>query len=82
MKGRVKFWSIRRGWGFIIDSDGNKYFAHYSDLKTGNQYRLLITDQEVEFNAVETPKGPKALDVRPTDCKNVEVGCGNHGNVR
>ncbi|OGW93807.1 MAG: hypothetical protein A3G36_04400 [Omnitrophica bacterium RIFCSPLOWO2_12_FULL_45_13] len=72
MKGKVKLWNVRRGWGFIV-AEGVQYFAHHSGIKSNQSYKLLVDNQTVEFDPVNTEKGPKAVNIRPTDCVSEEV---------
>ena len=62
MKGIVKSFSPKRGYGFIISEDGAEYFAHFSKIKM-NGYKTLETGQEVEFEAESTPRGFSAADI-------------------
>lgn len=80
MKGKVKVWLVRKGYGFISGDDGMQYFAHHSGIKSSDSYRLLIQNQEVEFDANYTQKGPRALNIKPTNCVTEEVGRGKCGN--
>lgn len=32
MKGTVKWFSAKRGYGFLVDADGVDYFVHYSEI--------------------------------------------------
>ena len=34
MKGTVKWFSARRGYGFITDEDGIDYFVHFSEIQS------------------------------------------------
>ncbi len=51
MKGRVKWWSIEKGYGFIEFSDNKDIFAHL-DKKGKNRYQLK-ENQEIEFELEE-----------------------------
>ena len=33
MKGTVKWFSAKRGYGFLVDADGVDYFVHYSEIQ-------------------------------------------------
>jgi len=73
VKGKVKSFLVRKGWGFIIGDDGNEYFCHHSDIIDDQPYKILITNQIVEFEAERTSKGLKAVNIRPTDGVTEEV---------
>jgi CspA family cold shock protein len=60
--GRVKWFNETKGYGFI-EQDGDKdVFVHYSAIRMEG-YRTLKEGQEVEFEALETPKGLQASEV-------------------
>lgn len=63
--GVVKWWSETKGFGFIIPDDGSEeLFVHYSHIRAnGGGRRNLKDDEPVEFETVEGPKGPQAIDV-------------------
>jgi len=62
-RGRVKWFSRQRGYGFIIvEANGEEIFVHRTDLE--GVYSLR-EGQEVEFEIEDTPKGPEAVRVSP-----------------
>ena len=46
--GIVKWFSARRGYGFITDEKGNDFFVHFSEIQTEG-FRKLKTGQAVTF---------------------------------
>lgn len=62
VKGTVKWFSDSKGYGFISQEDGADVFVHYSNI-TGDGFRTLEEGQEVEFEIVESNRGPQAQDV-------------------
>jgi len=63
MKGKVKWFSDQKGYGFITPDDGSKdLFVHFSGVN-GNGFRSLRQDDKVEFEVGESDKGPKAVNV-------------------
>ena len=53
--GTVKWFSARRGYGFITDEKGNDFFAHFSEIQTEG-FRKLKTGQAVTFRTEEDGK--------------------------
>jgi len=61
--GTVKWFNDTKGFGFITPDDGSKdCFVHHTAIQ-GNGFRSLAEGERVEFDVVEEPKGPKALNV-------------------
>ena len=65
MKGTVKWFNDQKGYGFITPEDGSKdLFVHHSGIQIEG-FKTLAENQKVEFDMVESDKGPKATNVRP-----------------
>ncbi len=65
MKGKVKWFNDQKGYGFITPEDGSKdLFVHHSGILTEG-FKSLSENQEVEFETVQSDKGPKAANVKP-----------------
>ena len=65
MKGTVKWFNDQKGYGFITPEDGSKdLFVHHSAILTEG-FKSLSENQKVEFETVESDKGPKAANVKP-----------------
>ncbi|MDP8233660.1 MAG: cold shock domain-containing protein [Candidatus Saelkia tenebricola] len=62
-KGKVKWFSNQKGFGFITPEEGADVFVHFSAVQTDG-YRSLGEGDDVEFDIVETPKGPQAANVK------------------
>lgn len=61
-KGKIKFFNVKKGFGFITpDAGGKELFVHASNVK--GDVEALREGQAVEY--VEGPgrKGPEATDV-------------------
>ena len=56
MRGTVKWFDARRGFGFITDEEGVDYFVHYSEI-LGTGFKKLRDKQTVSFVAGEDGKG-------------------------
>ncbi len=62
VRGKVKFYSEQRRFGFIQQDDkGEDLFFHYSEVE-GNEN--LQQDDRVEFEVAEGDRGLKAIKVR------------------
>jgi CspA family cold shock protein len=61
--GKVKWFNNQKGYGFITRDDGTgDVFVHYSSV-SGNGYKSLAEGDKVEFEVVDSDKGPKAANV-------------------
>jgi CspA family cold shock protein len=61
--GKVKWFNDAKGYGFIIqDSGGEDVFVHHTGI-TMEGYRTLAEGDPVQFDLVDSPKGPKAENV-------------------
>ena len=63
VKGKVKWFSNSKAYGFITPDDGSKdVFVHFSAIQDEG-YKTLDEGQEVEFVVEEGQKGPQAQNV-------------------
>jgi CspA family cold shock protein len=62
-KGRVKWFDPRKGYGFIVNQDGQDVFVHYTGIDQEG-FRCLKNNQTVEFEQVQSPKGLQGWKVR------------------
>jgi CspA family cold shock protein len=60
--GVVKWFSQKKGFGFIESSSGAEVFVHYSSIR-GRGYRVLEPGDRVRYEAVPGPKGDQAYHV-------------------
>jgi cold shock protein len=63
--GVVKWFSPKKGYGFITMADGQEVFVHYSAID-GNGFRSLDQGEEVSFEVAQGPKGLQASKVMRT----------------
>lgn len=62
-KGKVKWFSNVKGFGFLEQEGGEKdIFVHYTAILSDG-YRTLDQDEEVTFEIVEGDRGPQAKDL-------------------
>ena len=60
--GRIKWFSVQKGYGFIECEDGQDIFVHSSAIKQDGR-RALEEGDAVQFEIIQGPKGPQASDV-------------------
>jgi cold shock protein len=61
--GTVKWFNDQKGFGFITPENGAKdCFVHHSSIQ-GSGFKSLADGDRVEFDMVQEPKGPKAMNV-------------------
>ena len=60
MEGTLKWFDVKRGFGFI-KSEGKDYFVHISNIEKNSK---IEKGDKVFFEAQQAPKGTKAVKVR------------------
>lgn len=61
MEGTVKWYNVRKGYGFVKGEDGEDYFVHHTSLDRGV---FLRENDLVSFEPAETEKGKQAQEVK------------------
>lgn len=62
MKGTVKWFNDKKGYGFITPEEGEDVFVHHSAIKMEG-FKTLKEGDKVEFNIVPGDKGSRAENV-------------------
>lgn len=60
--GKVKWFSDKKGFGFITSEDGKDVFVHHTGIK-GEGRKTLHEGDAVEFEVKQGPKGDQAVNV-------------------
>jgi len=61
-RGVVKWFNVKKGFGFITWDEGEDVFVHFRSIR-GQGHRSLNEGQRVKFSVVRGDKGPQAEDV-------------------
>ena len=66
LHGRIKWFSLEKGYGFIAEDGGKELFFHRSGVPLNEDGTLpqLNENQEVLYEVMESPRGPQAVQVR------------------
>jgi cold shock protein len=62
VKGKIKWFSNVKGYGFVEQEGGQDVFVHYSMIQ-GEGYKSLAEGDMVSFEIVQGEKGPQASNV-------------------
>jgi CspA family cold shock protein len=62
LEGTVKWFNESKGFGFISGKDGKDYFVHHSNI-SGDGFKTLAEGEKVQFEAEQTDKGARAINV-------------------
>jgi len=60
--GTVKWFSDKKGYGFIEQEEGDDIFVHYSSINSSG-FKSLSEGDRVTFNIEESDRGPVAKNV-------------------
>jgi len=71
-KGTVKWFDPKKGFGFVINKQGQDVFVHYTNLN-GEGFRCLRNGQIVEYKPLDTDKGLQGRKVQIISVKSPVV---------
>lgn len=60
--GKVKWFNETKGYGFIEKEGERDIFVHYTAIEMEG-FRTLREGQKVEYEVLDTPRGPQASSV-------------------
>ena len=63
VKGTVKWFNDRKGYGFINTEDGRDIFVHFSSIDATG-FKTLSEGDQVSFDVEESDRGPEAKNVK------------------
>lgn len=68
VKGTVKWFNSKKGFGFITPDDGSPdVFVHFSAIKgESDEFKIVYEGDIVEYEITQGQKGPQATDVTVT----------------
>ncbi len=67
LKGKVKWFNFRKGFGFIERDDKEKdVFVHITSVKAA-EIKTLQENDKLEFSLEDGPKGPSAVNLKKID---------------
>ena len=61
MKGKIKWYNSRKGYGFIEGEDKKDIFVHRDSIPDGT---VLNEGDQVEYETEDSDKGPKATNIK------------------
>ncbi|AQT68916.1 Cold shock-like protein [Anaerohalosphaera lusitana] len=67
-KGKVKWFDPKKGYGFVLNDEGEDVFVHYTSI-IGDGFRCLRNGQTVEYDEIESDKGLQGRQVRIDELK-------------
>jgi CspA family cold shock protein len=61
MKGTIKWYNARKGYGFILGDDGKEVFVHRTAIPAET---ALYEGDAVEFDIETSDRGPQARNIK------------------
>ena len=64
IKGKIKWYNSKKGYGFIERDDGEKdVFLHASSVREAG-LKFVSENQVIEFELQDSDKGPSAVNIK------------------
>lgn len=60
-KGTVVWFNDSKGYGWIEDQKGEKYFAHYHEISSSKKLKTLKSGQTVQFKSTALPSSAPSM---------------------
>lgn len=79
LKGTVKWFDAKKGFGFVLSPEGKDVFVHFSSIEDEG-FRTLKDGEVVEYELVTGEKGLSAKSVRRINTK--PAAAAERGNSR
>jgi CspA family cold shock protein len=70
--GTVKWFDVKKGFGFIVNADGKDVFVHFTSIE-GEGFRSLKDGEKVEYEETGGAKGLSAKSVRRLKSPKLEL---------
>ena len=68
LRGPVKWFDSKKGFGFIVSPEGEDVFVHFSSIE-GDGFRALKDGETVDYELVRGDKGLSATQVKRMNVK-------------
>ena len=73
--GTVKWFDPKKGFGFVVNEQGQDVFVHYTCIN-GDGFRCLRNGQVVEYEEFDSGKGLQGRNVRILDTRTTRPAAG------
>jgi len=75
--GTVKWFDVKKGFGFLVNADGKDVFVHFSSIE-GVGFRALKDGELVEYDEIDSGKGLAARNVKRLKTPGAGPGAGGN----
>ena len=78
--GTVKWFDVKKGFGFIVGPEGQDVFVHFSSI-AGDGFKTLKDGEPVEYELIQGDKGFHAREVRRVNGRSAGNGAAHETAV-